>query len=136
VIDSVAFVYHYIFLQIRPVMMHRTFLSVVVLIVLVTFSRSTAVEPGSVASPKLTKTDIEAMMKSLSNWGRWGRDDERGTLNLLTPEKRREAARLVTEGVTVSLAHNVLKNETASSPAFRHKMSLPKRGRGGRQLRR
>jgi kynurenine formamidase len=78
------------------------------------------------AQPKLTKADIDGMMKSLSNWGRWGRDDELGALNLITPEKRRQAAALVREGVTVSLAHETLKIETASSPAFGHKMtSLP-----------
>jgi len=40
----------------------------------------------------------------LSNWGRWGSDDEIGTLNLITPEKRRQAAALVRDGVSVSLA--------------------------------
>ena len=32
----------------------------------------------------LTRADIEAYMKSLSNWGRWGKDDELGALNLIT----------------------------------------------------
>src|SRR5271156_3789286 len=41
----------------------------------------------------------------LSNWGRWGKDDERGALNLVTPQKEVQAARLVKDGVTVSLAH-------------------------------
>ena len=40
----------------------------------------------------------------LSNWGRWGEDDEIGALNLITPEKRRQAAALVRDGVSVSLA--------------------------------
>lgn len=39
---------------------------------------------------------------TLSNWGRWGDDDLLGTLNLITPEKRKAAAELVTEGITVS----------------------------------
>ena len=34
-------------------------------------------------------------MRTLSNWGRWGKDDELGTINLITPEKRAAAARLV-----------------------------------------
>lgn len=83
-------------------------------------------EKGADAKQKLTKADIEAMMKSLSNWGRWGRDDELGALNLITPEKRRQAATLVREGFTVSLAHEAVKTEMASSSAFGHKMtSLP-----------
>jgi kynurenine formamidase len=41
---------------------------------------------------------------TLSNWGRWGPDDQLGTLNLITPEVRRRAAALVVEGITVSCA--------------------------------
>jgi len=43
----------------------------------------------------------------LSNWGRWGDEDELGTLNLITPDVRRKAAALVTEGITVSCAWDV-----------------------------
>ena len=38
-----------------------------------------------------------------TNWGRWGPDDERGTLNLLTPENIRQAAGLVRHGKAYSL---------------------------------
>ena len=38
-----------------------------------------------------------------SNWGRWGDDDQRGTLNYITPEKVRAAAGLVRSGKTISL---------------------------------
>lgn len=44
------------------------------------------------------------MIKELSNWGRWGANDELGTLNLITPTKRVQAAKLVKDGATVSLA--------------------------------
>jgi hypothetical protein len=39
---------------------------------------------------------------SLSNWGRWGSDDEAGTLNLITPERRIRALALARDGVSVS----------------------------------
>ena len=42
--------------------------------------------------------------KDLSNWGRWGKDDEIGALNLITPAKRKQAAALVKDGVSVSLS--------------------------------
>jgi kynurenine formamidase len=42
-------------------------------------------------------------MDANSNWGRWGDHDELGTLNLITPAKRKEAAALVQQGITVSL---------------------------------
>lgn len=43
-------------------------------------------------------------MDSLSNWGRWGASDQRGTLNTITPEITLAATQLVREGVTVSCA--------------------------------
>src|SRR5262245_6237552 len=39
-----------------------------------------------------------------SNWGRWGEDDERGTLNLVTPDMVVAAAGLVNQGRTISMA--------------------------------
>lgn len=57
------------------------------------------------APPPLDADDIAALFEQVSNWGRWGDDDQRGTLNLITPAKRRQAAGLVREGVSVSLAH-------------------------------
>ena len=50
---------------------------------------------------------FETWMQNLSNWGRWGEDDQLGTLNLITPEKRREALTLPRDGESVSLAHDV-----------------------------
>ncbi|MBH0118391.1 cyclase family protein, partial [Rhodococcus sp. CX] len=41
--------------------------------------------------------------RKLSNWGRWGDEDEIGTLNFVTPEKRVAAARLVRTGRTFDL---------------------------------
>jgi kynurenine formamidase len=38
------------------------------------------------------------------NWGRWGQDDQRGAVNLITPRKRAAAAVLVKTGRTVSLS--------------------------------
>lgn len=39
-----------------------------------------------------------------SNWGRWGDDDERGTMNLVEAEHVVAAAGLVRRGVTISMA--------------------------------
>ncbi len=46
---------------------------------------------------------VEDYIQRCSNWGRWGRDDQLGTVNLITPEKVREAAALVKVGKTISL---------------------------------
>lgn len=60
----------------------------------------------------VSQADLDRWKSELSNWGRWGPDDERGTLNLITPEKRRQAAALVREGFPVSLAR-----DAATEPA-------------------
>jgi len=52
----------------------------------------------------VTPEEYERWKKSLSNWGRWGQGDEIGALNLITPAKRKQAASLVKEGVSVSMA--------------------------------
>ena len=55
---------------------------------------------------RLTRKDIHAAAKRLKNWGRWGKNDEIGTLNFVTPENIVEAAQLVTQGKVISLALN------------------------------
>lgn len=55
----------------------------------------------------LSRTDVQQMMKELSNWGRWGKDDQKGAINLITPERRKQSAKLVREGVSVSMARTL-----------------------------
>jgi hypothetical protein len=57
---------------------------------------------------RTSKEELERWMKELSNWGRWGKDDQLGTVNLITPEKRKQAAALVKSGIVVSLAPDVM----------------------------
>lgn len=79
-----------------------------------------AVAFGAVASgadaPRVTNDDVTRWMKELSNWGRWGKDDQRGTLNLITADKRKQALRLVREALAVSLAHTLEKEASADNP--------------------
>jgi kynurenine formamidase len=56
------------------------------------------------AGPVERDDDVDRILSSLSNWGRWGADDQRGTLNFLTPEMRLEALRSVRSGRVVPLA--------------------------------
>ena len=46
---------------------------------------------------------IKEASSKLSNWGRWGKDDQIGVLNLITPEKRAQAMALAKKGVVVSM---------------------------------
>lgn len=62
-------------------------------------------------------------MRELSNWGRWGKDDQMGTINLITPAQRKSAAALVKEGFTVSLSRDADTAKSADNPVpFGHTM--------------
>src|SRR5499426_4830263 len=56
---------------------------------------------------KLTRAGIDAMMQELSNWGRWGKEDQSGAVHLITPAVRKAAAALVKDGVAVSLSRRL-----------------------------
>jgi hypothetical protein len=58
--------------------------------------------------PTYDQALVDRWMTELSNWGRWGKDDERGTLNLITPEKRQQAMALARKGVVVSMEQKVV----------------------------
>jgi kynurenine formamidase len=47
--------------------------------------------------------EFRTLGKRLSNWGRWGPDDERGTVNLITPERLVAASKLVRRGAIFDL---------------------------------
>ncbi|HEV8643410.1 MAG TPA: cyclase family protein [Methylomirabilota bacterium] len=64
-----------------------------------------------------TESDVIKMIDSLSNWGRWGAEDQLGTINFITPDKRRRAARLVADGVPVSCARPI-STEIAADTTF------------------
>ena len=61
-------------------------------------------------SRKITRDDLAAAASRYKNWGRWGPDDEVGTLNFVAPEDIVAAARLVTQGKVISLALNYDKD--------------------------
>jgi kynurenine formamidase len=47
--------------------------------------------------------EFDQLFESLKNWGKWGPEDTKGTLNYITPEKVRASAGLVRSGRTVSM---------------------------------
>ena len=80
----------------------------------------------------LTAQTIDTWATELSNAGRWGEDDQLGTLNLITPAVRVAAAKLVTEGVSVSMAHPLLTARSADNwTPFEHRMQATPERAGG-----
>jgi len=78
----------------------------------------TAAVTAQTPAPKHTVTpeEYEGWKKELSNWGRWGKDDQIGALNLITPAKRKQAAALVKEGVSVSMAGDLDTEKAVDNP--------------------
>ena len=70
--------------------------------------------------------EFEDLYRQVSNWGRWGRDDQLGSANLVTPAKRKQAVGLVKDGISISLAHNPLTEKAIDNPnPFEHTMAPP-----------
>ncbi len=64
----------------------------------------------------MAATDVLAFHQTLSNWGRWGDDDQLGALNLITPEITAAAAATVRVGRTVSCARPLDTRAAADNP--------------------
>src|SRR6202046_3112164 len=62
------------------------------------------------AGRKVTRDDLRAAAEKYKNWGKWGPEDEIGTLNYTSPEDIVAAARLVKKGKVISLALNFDNN--------------------------
>lgn len=59
---------------------------------------------------------MREIFEAVKSWGRWGPDDERGALNLITPKKRAAAAALARSGEVVSCARELPVVPSAENP--------------------
>ena len=82
--------------------------------------------------PLPTEQEVKSWLRDRRNWGRWGKDDQRGAMNLVTPAKRAAAARLVKSGRSVSLSRPFPTTPGLNNalPAHHYMKTLP-RGKGG-----
>ena len=84
-----------------------------------------AAPPGT---PTMTAEEFDKMFKETSNWGRWGKDDRLGAMNLITDAKRKQAAALVKLGVNVSMTHTLSTEKAPDNPSpFELKMAASHR---------
>src|SRR5437773_10822723 len=70
--------------------------------------RGAAPQAGAPPAPADTaalRANYERWRTEFKTWGKWGTDDNKGTSNLITPQKVMSAMKLVKEGIVVSLAH-------------------------------
>jgi kynurenine formamidase len=74
---------------------------------------------------EVSKAEFRALFQAVSNWGRWGEDDELGTLNELTADRIVAAADLVRSGETVTLSHPLDTEKRLDNPEPAvHRMTL------------
>jgi len=68
--------------------------------------------------PPTNAAEFDELFQRVKNWGRWGADDQLGSVNLITPAKRKQALSLAKTGQTISLVHNPItdKAEDNNSP--------------------
>ena len=80
-------------------------------------------QTGSSPRAPRNAAEFDTLFQQVKNWGRWGADDQLGSVNLITPATRKAAVALAKTGETVSLAHTLLteKADDNSSP-FEHTM--------------
>ena len=64
----------------------------------------------------MTEAEVIALFERCSNRGRWGPDDELGTLNLITPQKRLAALAAVRAGRCVSIGRDLVTRGSRHSP--------------------
>jgi kynurenine formamidase len=93
-----------------------------------------ASDPGGQAAPPArqdtgraprTVAEFDALFNQVSNWGRWGPDDQLGAANLVTEAKRRQAAALVRNGLSVSLARTAMTEKAVDNPSPLEHTMLP-----------
>src|ERR1051326_1930555 len=68
------------------------------------------------ARVSMSREGFDQLFESVSNWGRWGNDDQRGTLNLITPERILAAKALVQRGRCVTLSNVLSKAADIDNP--------------------
>jgi kynurenine formamidase len=69
--------------------------------------------PGT---PTMTAQEFDRMYQETKNWGRWGKDDRLGTVNLITAAKKKQAAGLVKSGISVSAERDLSTEEAPDNP--------------------
>jgi kynurenine formamidase len=96
-------------------------------VVLLAFGMSAGVISQTTA-PRAPRNaaEFDGLFQQVSNWGRWGKDDQLGSANLVTAAKRKQAIALAKDAISVSLAHNPLTEPAEDNPRpFERSMNRP-----------
>ncbi len=82
-------------------------------------------DPDTERRAKVSTGEFSALFNAVSNWNRWGPDDERGALNYLTADCIRAAVRLVRTGQTLTLGLPLRTRPGIDNPVpAEHRMTM------------
>jgi len=73
--------------------------------------------PLALAQESVSAEQFQEWFRQVANHGRWGADDELGTLNTITPERSREATASVRAGISISLSRDLIPGEDVNALA-------------------
>jgi kynurenine formamidase len=76
-----------------------------------------AAAPPPLPDADATTAEFVRLFGALSNWNRWGADDQKGAVNLITPAKRKRALATVKEGESFSMARDAEMKPAVDNPA-------------------
>jgi len=103
--------------------MRNLFATLAVVVILASGFTVSGQAPATGRAPR-NADEFDQMFQQIKNWGRWGANDELGTVNLITAEKRKQALKLAKTGQTVSLVHNPLTDKSVDNASpFEHTMN-------------
>jgi kynurenine formamidase len=77
-----------------------------------------------------TEEEVLDYVNTLSNWGRWGPEDELGTLNFITDQTRMAALSVVRHGRAISLGWDIDPNPPGSDVAIPPQRYMIRTGQG------
>ena len=84
------------------------------------------------ARERSSREQVVRLFQECNNWGRWGPEDQLGTINYITPEKRKLAASLVKEGVSLSCSRPIVRERAPDvyEPVLHYMISSGERWAG------
>tara|TARA_B100001057_G_scaffold291628_1_gene291713 strand:+ start:16797 stop:17771 length:975 start_codon:yes stop_codon:yes gene_type:complete len=81
------------------------------------------------SAKELTAEDFEKLFTETNNWGRWGKEDQLGTLNNIDSKKIIQAASLVRDGISISMEFPITEKGDPFNPEpFEHEVTINQDG--------
>src|SRR5437588_3981758 len=68
------------------------------------YTEKSTLQGDIIMAQRLTSAEVKGLFEKCNNWGKWGKEDQRGALNYITEKQVARAGKLVQSGETASCA--------------------------------